>query len=80
MIFLPLVYLAADASVQENDQLQCFSNITGFYNDCPRLRPKSETDQTACDPITTNRDCGFSENSLEGRCTMSQTCDHVSIF
>lgn len=79
MVFLPLVHLQTERPVQSNDRLRCFSSIEGFNKTCPQLRDKSETDRVSCNPILTNRDCGFLENSLRSRCSNFETCDHVSV-
>lgn len=77
IVFLPLVHLQTDLPVQLNDRLQCFTNIDGFNQSCPLLRPESQTNNISCDPLLMNRDCGFLENRLDNRCSTSQTCDHV---
>lgn len=80
IVFLPLVHLQTDLPVQMNDRLQCFSDLQGFTQSCPELRPKSQSTNVSCDPLLTNRDCGFLENGHGSRCSTSQTCDYVSIF
>lgn len=80
IVFLPLIHLQTEPAVQANDRLKCFSNIEGFNKSCPNLRSKAETNRVSCDPLLTNRNCGFFENRLGGRCSTSQTCDQVSLW
>ncbi|XP_065206324.1 uncharacterized protein LOC135835819 [Planococcus citri] len=81
IVFLPMVHLQSEPAIQANNKLRCFSNLKEFNRRCPDLRAHDRSIRVACHPLLNNdKNCGFYDNTFDGRCSTSQTCDHAVLL
>lgn len=79
LMYLPLVHVASEPAHQNQDLLECQSNMTGFEPSCPGLRARSLTNHMQCDPLLLNTNKCDTTSYVRTRCPFMQTCDHVSV-
>nr|XP_018909427.1 PREDICTED: uncharacterized protein LOC109038711 [Bemisia tabaci] len=80
LMYLPLVHVASEPAHQNQDLLECQSNMTGFEPSCPGLRARSLTNHMQCDPLLLNTNKCDTTSYVRTRCPFMQTCDHAVLL